>query len=254
MKIALCICGLVGGTSGKDGKGEVVDFELCYKSYKKTILDINNVDVFIHSWSVEHHRRIVDLYKPKLRIFENQKFLEYKNNPKSFDEYINRSRFYSTQQVVNLKKLYETKNNFKYDWVMISRFDLMFFNKIIFNNLDKNFLYASHFNDIKTKYDNFPNKSNQTPSRRRFLDMWFIGNSKLMDEYGNLYSNYSNIFKPNKKGVYDPHAGIWNHFSNITKNKVLEKTKFMFYRYFDYELYRNLDQNKLKEVRNALQI
>ena len=65
MKTAICFYGIVGGTEGKNGSGEYIPYEKCYESYKKHIIDINNSDIFIYSWSEDIKDEIVDLYKPK---------------------------------------------------------------------------------------------------------------------------------------------------------------------------------------------
>ena len=53
MKIALCLSGLTGGSGGKDGVGNSLDIDTPYQSVKKYLLDVNDIDVFIHSWSKE---------------------------------------------------------------------------------------------------------------------------------------------------------------------------------------------------------
>ena len=55
MKIALCLQGL---SSGLNDKGDLVSFENSAETIKKNIIDPNNADVFIHSWSVEHEEGI----------------------------------------------------------------------------------------------------------------------------------------------------------------------------------------------------
>ena len=76
MRVAICLYGLVGGKDGKDGSGEDIPFKKCYDRYKKHIFDINETDVFIHSWSQHLEDDIVDLYKPKLYQFQKQKMFE----------------------------------------------------------------------------------------------------------------------------------------------------------------------------------
>ena len=53
-RIALCLSGIVGGKGGPNGKGGVVDIKTIFNQYQKHILDKNNVDVFIHSWSIDY--------------------------------------------------------------------------------------------------------------------------------------------------------------------------------------------------------
>ena len=47
-RIALCLSGIVGGTKGPDGSGDLVDMNTIYNQCSKHILSKNNVDIFIH--------------------------------------------------------------------------------------------------------------------------------------------------------------------------------------------------------------
>ena len=84
MKIALCLSGLTGGSGGKDGAGNSLDIDIPYQSVKKYLLDVNDIDLFIHSWSKEFEKELTDLYKPKKQKFEksikNQLRQNYKNH------------------------------------------------------------------------------------------------------------------------------------------------------------------------------
>ena len=71
MKVALCFSGLAGGDKGKSGEGSSEGvLNISYKHFKKHILNINDVDIFVHSWSTECEDQIKNLYSPKKSIFE----------------------------------------------------------------------------------------------------------------------------------------------------------------------------------------
>ena len=73
MKVALCLSGLVG-YSKKFGKGNPIDYRLAYQHFKKNISDNQiELDVFMHSWSVDYKSELIECYKPKDYIFEPQK-------------------------------------------------------------------------------------------------------------------------------------------------------------------------------------
>ena len=74
MKIALCLFGHVGGKKIKDGtvSGDI-DISRTYNSYKKMIMEGNNVDLFIHSWSADYKNKIIRLYQPTEYLIEQQK-------------------------------------------------------------------------------------------------------------------------------------------------------------------------------------
>lgn len=236
MRSALCLYGKVGGTQGKDGSGSPIDFTLCCSYLKKHIIDINNCDVFMHSWSVEFEKQLTELYQPKKKIFEPQIKFDTKSTVGTTrrEEFTGRSRWYSTKQVLELKSLCETEQRFKYDWVMLARYDLVFFVDFDFSKLEPGFLYASHFNDVRGKPTMLPNRGNRTPSSHRFLDLWFIGASELIDKFGLLWENFYSY------DVTDAHEAIWNHLSSSICGSIdLTKiTKYIFYRWFDYEIYR----------------
>lgn len=243
MKIALCLFGIIGGTKGRDGKGGFIDPAIGYKSYKK-LFNGYNIDVFIHSWSISHKKRLLNLYKPKKHIIEkqidfthlsskdynisvddlNRKDLApllkaYKTQDKTMkviDSLVPRvnSRWHSTKKVIELKKEYENEESFKYDCVMISRFDIIFKKSIEFKNLDYNYFYVSPrtHKDKDTAYH----------------DIWFLSNSKNIDKLTTLYDN---IFK------YSPRPTIASR-QHIDRVIGANKVKFMFIKGKDYNLIR----------------
>ena len=160
MKVAVCLYGLVGGKEGKDGVGGDIPFEKCYKRYKNHIIDRNDADVFIHSWSQHLEDEIIDLYKPKIYKFQKQKMFKKEidmtpkitkvpvDNRKDY-RFRSLSRWYSVKQVLELKAAYELSNDFRYDCVMITRFDTLFFVDLDFNNYELKNLYASHWNSLQ---------------------------------------------------------------------------------------------------------
>ena len=73
MKIAICFYGLVGSVSDKNGVGRLLDPKIVYDYYKKNIFNKNDdVDIFIHSYSVETKQKLIDLYNPVDYTIENQ--------------------------------------------------------------------------------------------------------------------------------------------------------------------------------------
>tara|TARA_B100000287_G_scaffold194486_1_gene183633 strand:+ start:983 stop:1744 length:762 start_codon:yes stop_codon:yes gene_type:complete len=176
MRIALCLSGIVGRiydfkagyTFNKD-----VDYRIGYHFYKKHIFDVNDtVDVFIQCWDTKYEEEMVDLYKPVVYKFEEPKAFD----PFSFRQNNIESRWYATKMVNEMKKTYEEYNNFTYDVVMSSRFDVGFFKDLKFDkipDMDKNLYIAS---------SNPPNKERIT-----VLDYWYFSNSKNMDIVTNFY-------------------------------------------------------------------
>ena len=79
-------------------------------------------------------------------------------------------------------KNYEIKNNFKYDYVLVSRFDIAILSDIIFEKLPKDKFILSHWND-RGKRNNHKNG---------IYDLWFIGNTDILYNYFfNCNENYN---------------------------------------------------------------
>jgi hypothetical protein len=196
MKIALCLQGLSGGTNDK---GDPVDYLKGFNTTKEHILNVNNTDVFIHSWSEDkaHTQEIKNLYSPIYSIFEKQilfspssdSFLpppQYDNelNPQRKYHYVS-SRWYSHKKSLILKKKYEKENNFKYDFVMTGRFDVSYFSSFNFSAYDPRYFYS-------------PNDHGEP--EKGFNDVWFFSNSETMDKFSTVY-NYLDFYIKETRGL-----------------------------------------------------
>jgi hypothetical protein len=62
--------GSVKGKSGDTEKSSSDVLDIAFNHVKKHILDVNDIDIFIHSWDVDLKEEIVSLYKPKGSKFE----------------------------------------------------------------------------------------------------------------------------------------------------------------------------------------
>ena len=168
MKSALCLIGLSKGYLDKTPQ-----------TIKENILNVNNVDVFIHTWNDDENdiKTIKELFNPKESVFEKQ-IIFSDDNPFLHKM---KSRWYSHKKVLDLKKEYEEKYNFKYDFVMVARFDLLFFTPFIFSEYDPNFFYLTNEAD--------PNDPHHSSNQMGWNEAWFLSNSKTMDEYSKLYDH-----------------------------------------------------------------
>jgi hypothetical protein len=217
MKIAFCLMGIVGADY-KHGQGQAVDYRIGHHFHNKHIFEANkdhDIDVFLHSWSKEFEEEIVETYRPRRYLFEDQIDF-YQNNIR-----LNaiKSRWYSTKAVMKLKSQCEDENNFKYDFVMVYRFDHIFLRDLIFPDFDTNYFYAAHRDDCS---------SNQCRCiiTNRFYDAWFFGNSEDMDKYSSLYDFWEDY------GIRDPHAEVVHHINQMGLNKRL---KHIFYEKVDFD-------------------
>ena len=264
MRVAICFYGILGSKNGKDGKGETILPEESYKYYKKHIFDKNDVDVFIHSWSHEYKKEILDVYNPKSSKIEPQKKFPYSDNLsnpirtfKDIKYYLSEkikefldpslrkkntlykyracSRWYSSKQVLDLKKEYELKNNFIYDMVMVTRFDVAFFKDVLFKNYDSSKFWASHWNDLPREENNYCLKFNNNYINTGFLDFWFFSNSKNMDKFGELYDHI-------KEYAISPHFSSKSHVLSFLS---INDIQYTLYRWQDFEMIRSKFYNVL---------
>jgi len=219
MKVALCLQGLVGGTVGKDGKGETLDPRIAYDAYKKHIIDPNEADVFFHSWSVDEGAELIGLYNPKkARAEERKPFCGQLEGP----DYRFHSRWYSSKMAIQLKKEYEEEHGFKYDAVMVSRLDVAFYTDLIFSDYDLNKFWASNWNGV-------PGTGEETSNHMKgsgFLDLWFFSNSHIMDQFGALYDNIDDY-------ETNAHIASCQHAKTIT-----DQIGYTLYRWKDHEVVR----------------
>jgi len=196
MKIAICI------------SGQPRHYEIGYVSFTKAILNRYHPDVFIHTWfdkkrvwesydrSDPANRRelteniiypniprgIKKLYKPKAFIHEPQKQFNLDDSkfnlaPHSITPFRLYSQKYSIKKANDLKMEYENKNNFKYDWVIRSRFDLDYdLINLDLNQYNKKYIYSNGV-EYKVKID----------TNHGMDDCFAVGSSENIDIYSNLY-------------------------------------------------------------------
>ena len=60
MKVALCLSGIVGGFSGRNGSGLQIPVQLCRDEWHRALFNNYDTDVFIHSWDLENQKAITE--------------------------------------------------------------------------------------------------------------------------------------------------------------------------------------------------
>ncbi len=215
MRIACCIYGTVGGSKGKDGAGGHRDdiLRLGYKHLKKRIINKNDsIDFFIHCWDTDMEEKIKQLYRPKSCHFEKQVYFDIPEcvQGKELSTPNNiYSRWYSTKKSVQLKKDYESKHGFKYDCVLLSRFDIAWRNDFIFSKFNMDYFHAAHicfyfqgkrrikavdfyarreyFKKLQLyhRHMGYPKQENTWG----LWDTWFLSSSENIDKFSELFDN-----------------------------------------------------------------
>ena len=272
MKIALCLTGMaqhpgkkiVGGQmwDGKTGKRTPVEWKRGLEHYQKHLFAHNDIDVFVCTPSVHVKQELMDAYKPKDAVFEPDPNFKTagmkvdKNYPAGVDSktQITIARWYSVQKCVQLKKKYEEEHGFKYDIVMVGRFDVCWMTDVHFDQFDPNYFYCSNWCVMKMPngrgirhedwflhgWNKKENKDLQhihtgyphIGTYKALADYWFFGGTELMDKFGDLYNNVGQFLK---EGVPSNHEFA---FKQLQKTGLLPKLKFQFHIHDDCFLTR----------------
>ncbi len=250
MKTAYCMHGIIGGSKGKDGKGTSDEvLKLGYQHARDHVFSKNDVDTFIHTWSVEHKNEIQSLYKPAKMIAEPQIQFKvpkmWRINSKEPNRVFNvYSKWYSVKQSLDLCRQHEKESGTKYDCIMVTRFDTAWQVDMVFSQHDMRHFYVPHLCmyykgskrvdalDFWRNHDTMSLKScihghKGWPRKRKwgFWDCWFFGNPKLIKRLDSVYENlglYANEIPKLKKRIS-------NHLItelHLEKFKILDKVKF----------------------------
>ena len=185
MKIAILLHGLVGTLQDKNEKHKLINDDIDYdtkkdsnvvlkKGWESYSKNFDNCDYYIHSWNTELEKEIIELYNPiKYKLEEQIKFQAPQEHKGTDLRWINHmGRFYSIKQSIEMC----LSKNIKYDYIMISRFDLVFRNKFKFINSE---CLVSEWYDVE-KID----------SQNKINDFWFVLNYESLIKF---YKELSNI-------------------------------------------------------------
>lgn len=239
-KVALCLHGIAKGKNFKHG-GLDVNFESESELYTNNFILPNNADVFIHSWSTSYENEVNTLYKPVSSLYENPmifnkpKFIDYikdivtliKNKPRELNRINNiYSRWYSLYKVIELVREQELIQGFKYDYVMVTRFDMSLLSLIECSKLENGKFYTADWvggRDEKgniipenllhnNKKVNFTYKKGFPTDDEGILDFWFISSSELISKFSEIHFELESLMIGN---------GMSNHKIALQKLKNL---------------------------------
>ena len=222
-KLAIIFHGITGGMAGRNGAGNPIDLDTCAKTIHHNIISHYDTDIFVHSWSIDDKDAINFLYSPKESLYEKQEMFDFKFDAHVVDEkttaaFRRLSRYTSLTRAMLLKQDYERENNFKYDWILVLRFDLIVFNKLDLNKLKNDCFYLC-------SEPHWPDMHKQSMVH----DIAFLSSSNLMDTYCNVI-NELNIKQ------LDPHRLAYQKLRGMFKD--MNKVRLAFRRYEDMEIYR----------------
>lgn len=148
-----------------------------HTSFVKFFSSLENYDVFYHTWELtpEKSKKVKELYNPKLYLEESPLDRRYES---SFGNML-----YSILMANELKKQYEIENNFRYDLVIKTRFDLVFPEISMFplDNIWPRTIYSAGGN-VGINHTDYENHG--------ISDLIFWGDSQSMDIATNIYRYY----------------------------------------------------------------
>jgi len=195
--------------------GRPRSYQECHENHKQHFrLGQNDVDVFAHMWFDEDlvgtqfrtdvgqgtwpdagvKEWIDENWKPKKIKYEKPRYFADMFNdtwqtkwPATHPKDNQISMFYGIEQAIKLKREYEEENNFKYDYVIRMRSDLVFLQSPgQFEDYDPSKLHVFDVQPgpdwIQTGVKDFA-----------VLDIIAWGGSEVMDKYGTIYSNLKRI-------------------------------------------------------------
>tara|TARA_A100001515_G_scaffold24538_1_gene18921 strand:+ start:914 stop:1642 length:729 start_codon:yes stop_codon:yes gene_type:complete len=238
MKNAILLHGLVGTLQDNNEKHNLINNNIDYdtkkdsdfvlkKGWESYSKNFDNCDYYIHSWNTELEKEIVELYKPiKYKLEEQIKFQAPQEHKGSDLRWINHmGRFYSMKKSIEMC----LSKNIKYDYIMISRFDLVFRDKFKF--IDTECLVSEYYDEEKY---NVKSKVN---------DFWFVLNYESLVKFYKELSNKETMKQhmiglQTKVGV-SPHFILCRMFLEL-EFKVKENLKYFNNKkqYSDYGLVR----------------
>jgi len=264
MRVALCLSGKIGNTLGKSGNhmSESKVLQKGFEHYKRHILDKNDIDVFIHCWDKELEEETKTLYEPKKSIFEDQVYFTIPEYVKGDSNRKNNhySRWYSNREANRIREEYENENNFKYDFVMTTRFDLAWETDILFQDFEDGKFYAGNWSSVIDNdgndlfkggrgplYDILKHRPDLASKLKRtkkgypnttegLLDLWFITNSQISSRFFNLYDKLDEYNKPENCKT-DASGRISNHQlakHHLEQLHLLDHLEFKFHMFDDF--------------------
>ena len=181
MKVALCYRGhyyreyLHKNSNKKNNLGS--SFFLNYENHKSNILDcFENVDVYIHTYSVnaDLDKSLIDLVKPTCYMIDKQLKQEIRHS------------------IIQVNKMY---NENDYDFIINTRFDLQFKQKITNFNLD--------FNKFNFLWRERVKKKKLLPDFRCSDLLWAFHpkyKKNFEDAYGDRYDKFFGNINPMRDG------------------------------------------------------
>ena len=201
MRVALC---LYGHSRTTDSRGLKIDWAEAVPYFKKNLIDLHDVDVFIHTWgdplNEELRQDLVRDFAPAAIQIEKSIFPNYDVSSLNLDisfysgirEGSKRvqaamSRWDSQKKSNDIKMHFEKQNDIKYDFVVSCRFDLLLYQPFPFGKMAPENYYVSNWHAFWKPEDRFYG----------YQDCWFVSGNKNTNIYCSMFDNLLDYWQDN---------------------------------------------------------
>jgi len=174
-KVALCMRGAVGKHTGDFfvkgslyNNGKYINYIQCYNSIVKHIIDTNKdsyeIDIFQHCWNKDLENELVELYKPKAYLFEDNNIYsdEISSLCSTETDFGGISQALTIKKSLEIKEYYEQINNIQYDIVILYRYDILLWKDINLKEYDPEKIYVNAHPDSNGDFHFIMNNQNAT--------------------------------------------------------------------------------------------
>jgi hypothetical protein len=209
MRVAICMRGAISKQNAffkqNDlySQGEYVDYQKCYRSIFKHIVQPNaySFDFFLHSWNPDLEDELKKLYNPVSSSFEDNRIYndEISSLCQHDTDFGGISQALTIKKSIELKEKYEKENSIQYDLVIVYRYDVLLWKDINLIEYDKEKIYVNAHCDSNGDFHFIMNQNNATQFKYLY-DSIKLGNHYIMHFWiKNYVINYmkQNIYMDN---------------------------------------------------------
>ena len=186
--------------------GQLRSFKEGYQYLKTNLLENNNVDIYIHTWSKNWDKTVLELFEPKDILIEDDSIFNNFSNYRIVSNNHPARNTILMYRSIRYADMLRKNSKVEYDWIIRSRFDFALNTKINFNNLDKNKMY---FCDTRSNF-----------YATEVHDQFAIATPTDMNIYSSVYEN---IDKYHSEGCVVNGEDLLIY--HLTKNNYIGKHK-----------------------------
>lgn len=249
MRVAICLYGLVGSRTAKDGVGRPLNPRIAATWNEKNLLKPNQADVFIQTWSDNAISTLEAAYRPiriagsdfgeshddlrTTNVSSRARFREwllahgnvaaYKRELASIPRIL--SRWESTRRSLQLMIDHEQLLGRKYEAVLVTRLDVAFYTPLRIETYDLSKVWVSHWNNYPIDGVRGLDFTNHGKGWG-VLDFWFFSNRENVGELMHRLGDINQFH-------LSPHRSLWEY--TINSGLEIGYTK---YRWVDHEMVR----------------